>query len=555
MPASPHRVLRFDIFTLDLTRRIVLRGDQQLTLRRQSFDVLLYLAEHAGVLISKDDLRQAVWPTTEVTPGFGLAVHQRHSPDAGRGGALDHQDRLRARIHLHGGGRLRRARAFSSRSIPEPRSAVQAGLDTSSNTNLDTKESGGDPEEPTRCRTVPPAATHDGRGRNADRRSCRWWLARLAAGTPRASGNAHHDGGTLDCGAPVRGIEQPAGRGQRGPRSVRRRHHRDVAALAPRPHDLASVLGRLPRRDGRLRALGRQLDARYLAQGSFRREGDMLHVNVRLIEAETGRQLSAESFEYALEARKYAVVTIARAIGLEMLSAEATPASRAVHRRATMSFWPSPSWPLRAMPRLTLRLLPFLKKHWSSTRTGFRHWFATRERTSTVFKVAGRLENEHAARLGKAEAAVERAIQRAPRHFLTHYVRGMLLESKGDRDGAIAAMEYVLALNPHLAEAHARLGRAKIDAGLAHEAVAHIEEAIRLGPAARGLFSWYFWAGQAAIHVGDYSAAFQWLQKARQANPGYVQVLPWLAMAYAGLGRERRGPRSDARVSPEPDQI
>ena len=64
MLASPHRVLRFDVFTLDLTRRVVLRGDQQLTLRRQSFDVLQYLAEHAGVLISKDDLRQAVWSTT-----------------------------------------------------------------------------------------------------------------------------------------------------------------------------------------------------------------------------------------------------------------------------------------------------------------------------------------------------------------------------------------------------------------------------------------------------------------------------------------------------------
>ena len=69
----------------------------------------------------------------------------------------------------------------------------------------------------------------------------------------------------------------------------------------------------------------------------------------------------------------------------------------------------------------------------------------------------------------------------------------------------------------------------------------HIEEAIRLGPAAQSLWSWYFWAGQAAIHVGDYAAAFQWLQKALQANPGYVQVLPWLVLAYAGLGHEDEG--------------
>lgn len=62
------RVLRFDAFTLDPLRAAVLRDGLELELRSKSFAVLNYLAEHAGQLVSKDDLLNAVWPDTTVTP-------------------------------------------------------------------------------------------------------------------------------------------------------------------------------------------------------------------------------------------------------------------------------------------------------------------------------------------------------------------------------------------------------------------------------------------------------------------------------------------------------
>jgi DNA-binding response OmpR family regulator len=48
MLASPSHKLSFVAFTLDTVRCVLLRGEIELSLRRQSFEVLRYLAEHAG---------------------------------------------------------------------------------------------------------------------------------------------------------------------------------------------------------------------------------------------------------------------------------------------------------------------------------------------------------------------------------------------------------------------------------------------------------------------------------------------------------------------------
>ncbi len=61
MLASPHSVLRFHAFTLDPVRCVLIRGGSELRLRQQSFEVLRFLAEHAGKVVSSDELIRAVW--------------------------------------------------------------------------------------------------------------------------------------------------------------------------------------------------------------------------------------------------------------------------------------------------------------------------------------------------------------------------------------------------------------------------------------------------------------------------------------------------------------
>src|SRR4029450_678308 len=61
------KILRFDIYTLDLQCCSLLRGSEEIQLRPKSFDVLRYLAEHAGRVVSKEELIQAIWPDVLVT--------------------------------------------------------------------------------------------------------------------------------------------------------------------------------------------------------------------------------------------------------------------------------------------------------------------------------------------------------------------------------------------------------------------------------------------------------------------------------------------------------
>jgi len=67
MQKVSHQTRCFDEFVLDLTRGCLLHFQQEIKLRPKSFEVLNYLVENNGRLISKDELITAVWVDTAVT--------------------------------------------------------------------------------------------------------------------------------------------------------------------------------------------------------------------------------------------------------------------------------------------------------------------------------------------------------------------------------------------------------------------------------------------------------------------------------------------------------
>lgn len=64
-----HRRYSFGEYTLDVDRGALLTNGAEIKLRPQSFEVLRYLVEHRGRLVSKDELLQTVWGRTVVTEG------------------------------------------------------------------------------------------------------------------------------------------------------------------------------------------------------------------------------------------------------------------------------------------------------------------------------------------------------------------------------------------------------------------------------------------------------------------------------------------------------
>src|SRR5262245_23686559 len=60
-------VLRFDRFSLDLTRGCLRAGGEDIELRPKTFGVLRYLVNNAGRLVAKQELCDAIWPNVVVS--------------------------------------------------------------------------------------------------------------------------------------------------------------------------------------------------------------------------------------------------------------------------------------------------------------------------------------------------------------------------------------------------------------------------------------------------------------------------------------------------------
>ncbi len=67
MTYESHEAYRFGEFTLDVDRGALLRDGVEIKLRPKSYEVLRYLVEHSGQLVSRDELLDTVWAGTVVT--------------------------------------------------------------------------------------------------------------------------------------------------------------------------------------------------------------------------------------------------------------------------------------------------------------------------------------------------------------------------------------------------------------------------------------------------------------------------------------------------------
>ena len=85
MPATVHE---FGSFRLDPSERLLLRADQPVPLTPKAFDLLVYLVDHAGRLVGKQELMDALWPSTcveETNLTFTMSVLRKALGDSQNG--------------------------------------------------------------------------------------------------------------------------------------------------------------------------------------------------------------------------------------------------------------------------------------------------------------------------------------------------------------------------------------------------------------------------------------------------------------------------------------
>src|SRR6185503_18933214 len=84
--AVPHeparRVLRFGVFQVDLRAGELFKQGIKIKLQQQPFRVLALLLEHPGEVVTREELRQAIWPAgtfVEFDLGLAAAIHKVRS--------------------------------------------------------------------------------------------------------------------------------------------------------------------------------------------------------------------------------------------------------------------------------------------------------------------------------------------------------------------------------------------------------------------------------------------------------------------------------------------
>jgi adenylate cyclase len=502
-----------------------MRGASELPLRRQSFEVLRYLAEHAGKVVSNEEIIKAVWLSkpADHTSSVGQCIKEirRAIGDDARWiiqTVSGHGYEFKAEV-VRAGPPQPNASGF-------PQIGANAGVPSGMHVLFALPEG--------RRQTILAAAVALAVGLAI----CGWLIwTRLVP----ASSTTH-----MMMASPTIAVLPftvlGSGDGQRSLAAGLEAEIRSELARAHRGFDLIIR----PVADDRVRSLSpkaaaSRLGARYVVTGTTWLDLEVQRANVQLTETETDRQIWSEPFElYRGQNGDFnrTVARIARLLIIQVRTAESRlplPAKvqaghyallgRALHEteRGPDSTRKAQSLFKKAL-ELDANSIPALQG-FATTRLIQAHnaWIPWEKRPSALIE---------------AGDMIERLVKLDPANAAGHYLRASRLRALGDVDKAIASAEYALSLNPNYFAAHAELGRVKIDAGRAHEAIGHIEEALQLSPPEPNIHVLYHMAGMAALHISDDRAAVQWLLKSRQANPAFRLSEPLLAVAYFGIGRE-----------------
>jgi adenylate cyclase len=138
------------------------------------------------------------------------------------------------------------------------------------------------------------------------------------------------------------------------------------------------------------------------------------------------------------------------------------------------------------------------------------------------------------AQLSQAEEAVQRALDIVPGLPSAHYVTGFIQRAKGNHEGALAAFDRTIRLNPGFARAYAQKANELINVGRPDEAPPLVLKAIGLTPAgslALGMFYWII--GRAYFFLDHPDHAIEWLEKSVEVRPNLWYNRLYLVSAYA----------------------
>ena len=273
-----------------------------------------------------------------------------------------------------------------------------------------------------------------------------------------------------------------------------------------------------------LKKLGRELNVRYVLEGSVQRGGNRFRVSVQLIDAETGNHLWAERFDKPvadlLDMQDEIVSRLANTLNAQLMAAEAQQAKRSLHPDAMDLYFQGMACVNKGdTPEYMTQARGFFEQALALDPGSIEALVGT---AIVDFNSGAYFSTDNrAASLAAAEAALIKALSMAPWHAQAHMYLGVVHIFTDRVAQGISECEQGLALDRNLANAHGFIGLAKLFLGRGEETEAHVHEAFRLSPRDIFAYRWMTFVAVAKLWHGAYAEAVVWLRRGLEANRNF----------------------------------
>jgi TolB-like protein/class 3 adenylate cyclase len=285
--------------------------------------------------------------------------------------------------------------------------------------------------------------------------------------------------------------------------------------------------------------IGRELDVRYILEGSIQRGGTRMRVNVQLIDATTGNHLWADRFDKPMadpfDMQDEIVSHLANQLRPELIAAEARRAEREENPDSVDLYFQGVQWFNRGGVANIEHARGYFERAMALDPANVDALVGAARADVLIGAIYNNEERDQ--RLGAAEALLIKGISIAPRNYWAHLWLGFIQILTNRAARGIGELERALTLNRNLGAAHAWIGLAKITMGRAEETETHVNEAFRLSPSDAVTFIWMHILGLAKLHLGQEEEAVAMFRRSIDASRNYPLNHFYSAAALAHLGR------------------
>jgi adenylate cyclase len=288
-----------------------------------------------------------------------------------------------------------------------------------------------------------------------------------------------------------------------------------------------------------VRQIGRDLRVRYVLEGSVRRLGEQVQVNVQLIDAESGAHLWADRFDTDRTnlGRAQAEITtrLARTLQIELLEAVGRQIERDKPVNLEASDLIMRGWALFYRP-LSAANLDEAQRVFERALEIDHESFDARVGIATILneRVALTTSKSREQDMARSDQLLREALERNRNYSWAvselgrlRRLQGRLIESQIEFDKAIA-------LDRNNTRAILQSGITLIYLGRPEAALRQIETTLQLNPAYQNVFYRYYWSGVCHLLLSQTEEAVDFFRKARAASPDFSYSYLLLAAA-AGL--------------------